>query len=520
MKKVRILNILCIVLFALQLIAEAVCLTGILMLDMLPVKFAVPVVALFVIGLLATGLLMFLKPRKPSGGTGRKIVAMILAVIIAAGCIFGFTVVQQVRHTMQLITNNGDQEQTGPTRQVFVLTEDPAQTLQDAAGYVFGIVENYDVANTEGAIAAIEQTLGQPIKTMAFATVYEMVDALYSGQIRAMILNVGYVSILENEEKYMDFSEKTRILCDVEVLAVEPSNDPVEDETEPEKEIEAETEPPVPTEPPTVTNTPFIMYVSGSDTRSSRLNIGNSDVNILVVVNPKTKQVLLLNTPRDYYIPNPAGDGALDKLTHCGVYGVDCSIQALSDLYDVKIDYYAQINFTGFETLVDAVGGVTVSSPVSFRRDGVVISKGENHLNGKEALVFARERYQMPGGDNGRGQNQMKVIKAIITKATTGTTIITNYAQILESLRGMFVTSMEMSEISQLVKMQLNDLATWNIQTYAVTGNNGREITYSIPGLYASVMYKDEGRVEHGSQLIQKVITGEILTEEDVTYKG
>ena len=126
----------------------------------------------------------------------------------------------------------------------------------------------------------------------------------------------------------------------------------------------------------------------------------------------------------------------------------------------------------------------------------------------------------MPGGDNGRGQNQMKDIIAIITKATTGTTIITNYSQILESLEGFFVTSMQMSEISQLVKMQLSDMATWNVQSYAVTGKNGSEITYSIPGMRASVMYQDEGRIAHGSKLIQKVIAGEILTEEDVKYPG
>lgn len=516
MKKSKFLNILAVALFALQLVAEAGLLIAVLRLDMLPAKILVPVILLFAVGGLLTAVLVFWPVQKVKSGRGRKIIACLLAVVITALCVFAFTVVEQVRQTMQSITDAPQPE--GPTRQVFVLTDDPAQTLQDARDYTFGIVENYDVASTAGAIAYMEQQLGVSLKTQSYPSVFEMVDALLAGKCGAIILNGGYVSILEDQEAYAGFSDKTRILLDASVLQVELPEKPTEQITTPTEDVTVETT--LPAEQPSVTNTPFIMYVSGSDSRSKKLNIGNSDVNILVIVNPKTKQVLLLNTPRDYYIPNPAGGGQLDKLTHCGIYGIDCSIEALSDLYDIKVNYYSQINFTGFETLVDAVGGVTVNSPVGFTSGGVTIYKGENQLNGAEALVFARERYQMPGGDNTRGQNQMKVIKAIITKATTGTTIITNYSQILESLEGFFVTSMQMSEISQLVKMQLSDMATWNIQSYAVTGKNGSEITYSIPGMRASVMYQDEGRIAYGSQLIQKVMAGEILTEEDVKYPG
>lgn len=517
MKKSKLLIIACAVIFALQLAAEALALTAILRLNMLPGKYAVPVVALFVLGLVATGLLMFL-PAGKSGANLRRIFACLLAVLIGVLCVFAYKVVAQLRDTMQQITEDPNAEQTGPTRQVFVLTDDPAQTLADAAGYTFGTVENYDVANTLGAIASIEQTLGKTIATEAYPTVYEMVDALYAGRCRAIILNGGYVSILADDERYANFAEETRILSDVEVLDVEMPEEHTEAPTEPVPE--QTTEPTDPTEPRTVTNSPFIMYISGSDTRSTKLRIGNSDVNILVIVNPETKQVLLLNTPRDYYIPNPAGDGALDKLTHCGVYGVECSIQALEDLYGIEVDYYSQINFTGFETLVDAVGGVTVYSTAGYTAQGVTIYKGENHLNGKEALVFARERYQMPGGDRGRGQNQMKVIKAIITKATTSTAIITGYADILNSLKGMFVTSMSTDEISQLVKMQLDDMAKWNVQSFAVSGENGSEKTYSIPGFYASVMYQDEGMINYASQLVERVLAGQTLTEEDVQYPG
>ena len=518
MKKNRFLPILSAVLFVLQLAATALLLTGILRLDVLPGKYMTLVVCGLTLPLILTGLLCFLPAKKPSGGKGRRIIACVLAVVFTAGCVLGFIPVHRVHDTMQTITNPDNHTQEGPTRLVFVLNDDPAQSLEDAKMYVFGTVSGYDTQNTENALKAITEHLGQTVEIAAYGSVYEMVDALYNGGCQAIILNGGYVSILEDTEGYDDFSRKTRILHEVILPEPEPEAPTVQQPTEPSQEPSEPSQPVVQEQPEMID--PFIMYVSGSDTRSATLKTGNSDVNILVVVNPQTKQVLLVNTPRDYYIPNPAGYGELDKLTHCGMYGIKYSVRALEDLYGIQVDYYSQLNFTGFETLVDAVGGVTVESPVTFTSGDVTIYKGENDLNGKEALAFARERYQMPGGDSGRGQNQMKVIKAIIAKATNGTTIITNYAQILDSLEGMFVTSMEMSQISALVKMQLSDMAQWNIQTYGVVGANGREITYSIPGYYASVMYKDEGRVAYGTELINMVLSGEILTEEDVKYPG
>ena len=282
---------------------------------------------------------------------------------------------------------------------------------------------------------------------------------------------------------------------------------------------EPTTEPP--TEPPeiprTIDNAPFVVYISGSDTRSKKFRISRSDVNILGIVNPVTKQVLLINTPRDSYVPNPVGNGKRDKLTNCGLYGVDCSMEVLGTLYDLKVDYYCQINFTGFKKLIDAVGGVTVYSDQSFSTiKDMYIRKGENHLNGEEALAFARERYHVKGGDRGRGKNQMKVIEALIKKLTEGTTIISKYSSILDSLTGLFRTNVTMEEIGTLVKMQLGDMASWNIKTFSVTGEGGSNKTYSSPGHNAYVMYLDEKIVSYATMLADRVIAGDILTEADM----
>lgn len=260
----------------------------------------------------------------------------------------------------------------------------------------------------------------------------------------------------------------------------------------------------------------FAMYLSGSDTRGSKLTKSRSDVNIIATVNPSAKQILLVNTPRDYYVSNPAGGGAKDKLTHCGLYGTDNSREALSDLYDIPIAYAAQINFKGFETLIDAMGGVTVYSDAAFTTTvgGYSIQAGENQLNGAKALAFARERSNLSGGDEARGKNQMQLITALIQQASPAN-IMTNYRQILSSLEGMFVTDMPLSTITKLVTTQLSDLNDWEVFSYSVTGTGGTAYNYSAGG-NAYVMHPNADSVNHAAALMQRMLDGQQITQSDV----
>ena len=259
----------------------------------------------------------------------------------------------------------------------------------------------------------------------------------------------------------------------------------------------------------------FAIYLSGSDTRGSTLTKSRSDVNIIAVVDPVNRQLLLVNTPRDYYVSNPAGNGAKDKLAHCGLYGTDNSRQALADLYDIPIAYAAQINFKGFETLIDALGGVTVVSDTAFTTvSGYSIQKGENTLNGAQALAFARERSKLAGGDVARGQNQMKLIAALIKQASPAN-IIANYREILSSLEGMFATDMPLSTITKLVTTQLNDLNEWEVFSCSVTGTDSTDYNYSSGGS-AYVMVPDADSVRHAADLMQQVLNGTDLSQDDV----
>lgn len=259
--------------------------------------------------------------------------------------------------------------------------------------------------------------------------------------------------------------------------------------------------------PPYETPAPFVVYLSGSDTRAGTLKKSRSDLNILAVVDPAGERVLLVNTPRDYYIPNPAGSGARDKLTHCSLYGVTNSAKALGQLYDVTVDYTAQINFKGFETLIDALGGITVQSDRAFTTSvgGYPIVAGDNHLNGAQALAFARERARLTDGDNGRGRNQMQVVTAMIRKVTDGT-LLRNWGAVLRSLEGMFTTDIPVRLMTAMIRLQLWENPDWQVETLSVTGRDGSAGTYSTGRTKVYVMYPDETAVETASQRIRAYV--------------
>lgn len=524
MNNKKMLSKICVIVSVFQFLAEALTFAIIWRLDMLPDKYLIVAAALFFLLWLLVAVLLFARGRKKKGvGNVRRIIAVFLAALVIFGCAVISKMVSEFHRTMGNVSNNGG---VTMVMTVYVRAEDPAQQIEDAKDYTFAIMELIDREETQQALERLQKQLDQTLSTASYSGVPKMVDALYAGEVDAILMSSARASMLEDLQKYADFPEKTRVLHEVNI-ALEPSpGDPSN------KNGNGQSDRPViddgtggqnggnTSQTADITNTPFVVYLSGSDTSGEKLTVSRSDVNILAVVNPVTKQVLLVNTPRDYFIPHPKSEsGMRDKLTHLGNSGVDCSIEGLTNLYGERVDFYVRMNFTGFEALIDAIGGVTIYSDVAFTARDTYIEVGENHFSGSQALDYARERFNVQGGDNARGKNQMKVIKSVIEKMASGA-IITNYSSILDSLGEMFVTDMSTSNISKLVKMQLSDMASWNIQSYAVTGEDGSEITYSMPGEYLYVMYPYEGMVDYGSELIDRVLAGEILTEADTVYPG
>lgn len=519
MNNKKMLSMLMVIIWVAQFLVEALTFGVILQLDLLPGLYVTILGVLFALVWILPGVLLFRKKKK--GKTGRQIVALILVTLIILGCAGVSGMVSQFGQTMNNVT--GKTEIT-TMMTVYVRSDDDAQDIQDAADYTFATLKNVGTEKTRQAVNTLQNTLGKTLTTVEYAVTTEMADALYAGEVDAILLSSAYAGTLADTEGYTDFASRTKVLYEVTIVEESKNDDtqlkeplttrPVVGGNKVDKPVTNQKG-----EEATVANTPFLVYLSGNDTRSTTLVTSRSDVNIIAAVNPVTKQILLVNTPRDYFIPHPnSPNGERDKLTHLGNDGINCSVRGLEALYNERIDFYAQINFTGFETLIDAIGGITVYFDTSFTACAETpVYAGENYLNGHDALNVARERYTLAGGDNARGQNQMKIIKAVVQKLASGA-IISNYADILNSLEGMFVTDISMDDISKLVKMQLEDFASWNIQSYAVTGDGGEDYTYTA-GL-AYVMYPYQGMVDYGKELIDRVIAGEILTEQDVVYPG
>ena len=274
-----------------------------------------------------------------------------------------------------------------------------------------------------------------------------------------------------------------------------------------------------------ISRQPFVVYCSGTDERiSDTLLNTRSDANILAVVNPSTHKILLVNIPRDYYLPLPF-NGEMDKLTHFSVYsdkGMDEPIEALNTLLGVKADYYARVNFSGLMDIVDALGGIDVTSPVDFTTvamempnengdggyhdEAFTFTEGVNHLNGREALAFSRERSAFAQGDVQRGRNQMAVLQAIIDKPPSPA-ILSGYQDVLKAVSGSVLTNMPQQDILKLVKLQLEDKVDWDISTYTLSGTTDMQDCFTT-GFPLSVLVPDESSVAAARRMIRELING------------
>lgn len=430
--------------------------------------------------------------------TGRFIGGTVLAVIMIAILAFGGFYINKTRSAISNISG----ETTEVTQMaVYVKSDDAADSVEATAGYTYGILSSLDRENTDGAVAHLNSQFGTEVQTKEYAGLTELADGILNGEVNAMLLNSGYLSVYEDMDGYTDFSTKIKEVGTVDV----------------ESTIQSAEES-APIEPITTANggKVYTIYLSGIDTRGEMTAKSRSDVNIIATVNTDTHEILLVSTPRDYFVPLSISGGAPDKLTHAGIYGIDVCMDTLGMLYDIDINYYFRINFGGFVKVIDALGGITVNSDYDFDSKNILgyhFNKGENYVNGEQALIFARERYAFQEGDRQRGKNQMEVIRGVVKKALSPE-ILTSYSSILSSLDGCFGTNITYEEIAQILQQQLTNGGDWTIVSYSVNGTGATEKPYSM-SQKAYVMVPDYNTVDKAKSLMEKVRNGEVVTQEE-----
>lgn len=344
------------------------------------------------------------------------------------------------------------------------------------------------VKNREGASKAYKQLEKENVKKEEVDGVGTLVRSFLQDEIDVILLESSEEELYN--EMSQEFKENHKVL---ETVSVEvQKNDFSKDVA--------------------ITKQPFSVYVTGVDTYDAISSVARSDVNMVITVNPVTHKILLTSIPRDYYVPIAGSSSELnDKLTHAGLEGVDVSIKTIENLLDMDINYYIKFNFTSLIQIVDALGGIDVDSPFAFTADYeedthiyYEFQKGMNHLNGKQALAYVRERYGLREGDVARAKHQQQVVEAVVNKLTT-TTILTKYGELLGSMEGNFTTNFDFDSITGFVKMQLNDMPSWSVETQVLTGADASRKTASMPDLYSSVMIPDEEQLENAKGKIDEI---------------
>ena len=438
---------------------------------MVPMKYMIVIIVGLLVLFGVTFGLQFVKNKIYIVGI---VVSILLSIIQAAGIVY-------MLKADKLMADVGGATYKTDNMIVVVKKDNVANSLMDASMYRFGTQTAVDQENTQIMVDNINTSLGREVKIEQYGTVQELANALLEGRVDAAIYNQALDGLITDAIE--DYSDQVRVLYQYGIeTEIEQENVDVEE--------------------------PFNVYISGIDVSGPVATNSRSDVNIIMTVNPNTKKILLTTTPRDYYVQIPDISGEQrDKLTHAGIYGVDASMKTLEQLYGIDISYYARVNFSSLVKIVDTLGGVDVDSDFEFDAQGYHFQKGMNHLDGDQALAFSRERYSFEDGDNQRGKDQQKVLTAILNKAMSPA-ILSNASALIADVSDSVQTNMTQEEMAKFIKMQLNDGASWNIESAAATGTGDTQACYSSGDQPLYVMWPDEAVVQGISAKMNEILNG------------
>lgn len=411
-----------------------------------------------------------------SFGTIKNILGGFFSLLLIVTMIVG---INYELNTLDFFKQFGFNEYKTENYGIYVLKSSNYENIVDLENKSIGHLELKKNAGLNKMVDKITKKI--EFKSKTYDDIYSMVSDLIGEKIEGIILEEAQVEILK-EENYNEYELLKSIYGDAIELSIKKNKSNID-----------------------ITKDSYNIYISGIDTYGNITNVSRSDVNILATVNPVKKEILLTNIPRDYYVKLHSFN-EYDKLTHAGIYGIDESISTIEDLLDTKINYYVKVNFTSLIDIVDALDGIAVNSNYSFTTvDGYSFKKGNNYLDGKEALSFARERKAFKEGDRIRGENQQLILTSIINKATS-TKIITNYTEILKAVKGKFITNIKDEEITKLIKMQFSDGKAWNIKSISVNGVDSYDYVYSYKKNKLYVMRPIQETVDNAKGKIKDVM--------------
>lgn len=408
-----------------------------------------------------------------------KIITILIALIMVILTIITLYGSNYINNTVSFIKNANSTTEEINEYYVAVLDSSDYQNIED--------IESKDIGYIDNIPEDVFNKIKVDLNYNNYTNQLELYEDLTNKKIEAILVSDSYISIMKDE--VAEFEKNIRIIYTIDI----------------NKKIEN-------IEKPVTTNKePFTIYISGIDTYGSISTTSRSDVNILVTINPNTGTILLTSIPRDYYVRLHGTTGYKDKLTHAGIYGIDMSTSTIEDLIGIDINYYVRVNFNTLIKVIDEIGGIDIYSDINFTAwtdKSCKFSEGTNSVGGKCALAFSRERYSYQSGDRHRGQNQQAVITAIIKKVSSDKNLILKYNNILDSLNGTFQTNMQLEDITNLIKNQIDNNTNWNIESISLDGYDSSNYTYSYSGSKLYVMEPNYTTIETAKNKITEVLKG------------
>ena len=501
-RKPIILTIFFIILSLIMVVFASGIIYQIIKLQVLPDKLVIPIILIIV---LFTAIMLVLLNFFTRGIATRIIYTfLIIAVSVVYG--FGNFYLYSTSKTLTKVTT-----QTGivkNTVSVIALSSSSMSDVSDLNNAKVGSLKTIGKDGTQKSLKDIKKN-NVSVKNRKYDNVPGLIKALYDRDVDAVILNEAYRSNVLELEGYNAFNDETKVIHQT-VFYTNDTNDALAVSD--------------------ITTTPFNILISGNDSFGKLDEVSRSDVDMVVTVNPVTSTVLMTSIPRDSYVQEYCDDyacnyGANDKLTHTGIYGVDTTRDTIEQLLDIDINYTYRVNFTSMIDIVDALGGVDIDvaegmAVSKFYSDSTLegVHEGTNHLNGKRALAYSRERKAYLDGDSQRARNQQQVLQAMVKKATSPE-LLKNYSSILNAISGAFDTNMTSDEITSFIKYQIQAMPGWKFEQYVLKGYSDMQVSAELGSAVSVIMlYQDSIRV--ASEKIQAVLDGKssdiIETEEDV----
>lgn len=415
--------------------------------------------------------------------------------------LFESTLGDKVRINLYVLTDEYKSQYPDIFRNVITLPEMDSNgnfknvDMQDYADAVYGTTIETDTTNQQYALKQLKQLCGKQVQTIDKNALSDAVQAFYDNHTDILIMSEALAGTISDMQGFENFETNTKILYSFDRPIDASASDTVAID---------------------MTTKPFTIFFGGNDTEGSLSLQGRTDVDMTVTVNPNTHQIIISNLPRDSWIKNPYYNDKRDKLTHLGLAGIDNTLKGLGEIYGIEISNYVIVNFTTFMSIIRAIGGVTINNPYTFTAiNDMYFPEGEMPLDENYALMYVRERKNLPSGDFDRNMHQQIVMKAIIDKLTSKD-IITKFDSLLNEINGQFLTNISPNSLYALAQKQLDEGIEWNIVNYHVGGETGMEICASATGQYLSVVYPYDNQIEFVRNEIQKVMDGETITQEEL----